>query len=328
MVLSKAPSITTALQLNVSAEPYNDLQGTLFYILVSFVVGHEWSHHKHGHLQQLSLPKAIFQEITNSGIAGSIETQLQEIGADGYSAFFLVLQTPSTTATLFYLGSISYLAAPPVCFDQVFLLLFVIAFASFLLLRPPELLRAHTVYRFTHPPAAARMNFFLRETAGWCSFNRPPLEGWLVSSSLGLINLTADAILGAGGAQRWRQQIDFLKSDDGMKYTATLTTGLARYRKSWGRRTATRLTKPPKIIEPPHELQLQLSSGPDDTEYPQALAAFARSLETANIPFANRGRAFDAAGAQSHSGLFAIAITLGPVAIIQLRQANSILSCS
>jgi hypothetical protein len=65
---------------------------------------------------------------------------------------------------------------------------------------------------------------------------------------------------------------------------------------------------------------LQLSSGPDDTEYPQALAAFARSLETANIPFANRGRAFDAAGAQGHSGLFAIAITLGPVAIIQLTK--------
>ncbi len=64
-----------------------------------------------------------------------------------------------------------------------------------------------------------------------------------------------------------------------------------------------------------------LSSGQaDDTEYPQALAAFARSLETANIPFANRGRAFDAAGAQGHSGLFAIAITLGPVAIIQLTK--------
>ena len=319
VVLSKAPSITTALQLNVSAEPYNDLQGTLFYILVSFVVGHEWSHHKHGHLQQLSFPKAIFQEITNSGIAGSIETQLQEIGADGYSAFFLLSHILDHRDTFLPWLNLDP-AAPPVFFDQVFLSLFVIAFASFLLLRPPELLGADTVYRFTHPPAAARMNFFLRETAGWCSFNRPPLEGWLVSNSLGLINLTADAILGAGGAQRWRQQIDFLKSDDGMKYTATLTTGLARYRKSWGRRDGDPANETAEIIEPPHELQLQLSSGPDDTEYPQALAAFARSLETANIPFANRGRAFDAAGAQGHSGLFAIAITLGPVAIIQLTK--------
>jgi hypothetical protein len=125
-VLSKSTAITTALQLRVSDEPYNDLQGTLFYILLSFVVGHEWSHHKHGHLQKLSTPKAIFQEVVHSDLAGRIETQLQEIAADGYSAFFLLSHLLDHRDTFLPWLNLDP-AAPPAFFDQVFLSLFVIS---------------------------------------------------------------------------------------------------------------------------------------------------------------------------------------------------------
>jgi hypothetical protein len=230
VVLGRSPLIAADLRLRVSDEPYNELQGTLFYILISFVVGHEWSHHKHGHL--LSTPKTIVQEIENSGLTGSIETQLQEIGVDGYSVFFLLSHLLDHRDTFLPWLNLDP-AMPPDVFDQVFLSLFVISVASYLLLRPPELLSADNVYRFTHPPAVTRMNFLMREMAAWCSHNRPPLEGWLIQNGLALVNLSAEAILGANGVKRWAAQIDFLKSDEGRTYNAALTTGLAEYRKSW-----------------------------------------------------------------------------------------------
>ena len=150
LALSRSTTITTALPLRVADEPYNALQGTLFYILLSFVIGHEWAHHRHGHLPQQSTPKAIVQEVLNSNLAGNIELQLQEIGADGYSAFFLLshlLDHPDIFLPFLGLNP----APPPALFDQIFLSLLVISFASYLLLRPPEMLSPENIYRFTHP---------------------------------------------------------------------------------------------------------------------------------------------------------------------------------
>jgi hypothetical protein len=49
-LLSKSDAIAQALRTRASNEPFNELQGTLLYTYLSFVVGHEWTHHKHGHL--------------------------------------------------------------------------------------------------------------------------------------------------------------------------------------------------------------------------------------------------------------------------------------
>ncbi len=76
------------------------------------------------------------------------------------------------------------------------------------------------------------MNFLMREIAAWCSHNRPALEEWLWQNGWALINLSALAILGTDGAKSWGNQLDFLKSEEGKKYTTTLTEGLVSYRKS------------------------------------------------------------------------------------------------
>jgi hypothetical protein len=237
LALSRSTTITTALPLRVADEPYNALQGTLFYILLSFVVGHEWAHHRHDHLPQQSSPKAIFQEVLNTNLTGNIKAQLQEIGADGYSAFFLLSHLLDHRDTFLPFLDLNP-GTPPALFDQIFLSLFVISFASYLLLRPPEILSAENVYRLTHPPAATRMNFLMREIAAWCSHNRPALEEWLRQNGWALINVSALAILGTDGATSWGNQLDFLKSEEGKKYTTTLTEGLVSYRKNlWQRDT-------------------------------------------------------------------------------------------
>jgi hypothetical protein len=60
--------ICNALGVRPSAEPYNELQAVLVYVLHSFVVAHEWTHHKHGHLGQLSSRGNIFHEVLDSGL--------------------------------------------------------------------------------------------------------------------------------------------------------------------------------------------------------------------------------------------------------------------
>ena len=135
-----------------------------------------------------------------------------------------------------------------------------------------------------------------------------------------LVNLSAKATLGANGVNRWAAQIDFLKSDEGRAYNAALTTGLVDYRKSWQRKDG-QSDEPTTIVEPAQKLELHLTSGPDDLEYPQELAVLTQSLRTENIRVRSSARFFDAAGAgHGHSDLFVIAIALGPVVIRELMR--------
>src|SRR5258708_18891347 len=63
--LSHSEALCATLRVRPSEQDYNELQATLFYSLLSFVVAHEWTHHVHGHLGQLSHQTAIFQEISD-----------------------------------------------------------------------------------------------------------------------------------------------------------------------------------------------------------------------------------------------------------------------
>jgi hypothetical protein len=207
----------------------------LFYILHSFVVAHEWAHHKHGHLGQLSTREKIFHEVLDTGTAGRVDGQIKEIAADGYSAFFVLTHLFDDLRSSFLPFLKFDPCPPPEVLDQVFLAFFVVAFAGYMFLRPAHDLNAVNVYRFTHPPLAARLNFLMREVAAWCSHKRPALEDWIIRHFDGLMNATVEAIHGLTDyRQVWANQLRFLKSPAGQQHTATLTEGIAAYRKSWG----------------------------------------------------------------------------------------------
>ena len=232
--LSHSATLCATLRVRPSEEDYNELQATLFYSLLSFVVAHEWSHHVHGHLGQLSLQTGIFQEISDSGLVGGLDDQIKELAADGYAAYFVLSHLFDSRASFLPWLQLDPSTSPDVL-DQIFLGFFITAVASYMLLRPAPDLSAARVYRLTHPPQAARMNFFMREVAGWCSHNRPTLENWMIEQFHALMRATTEAVLEhGGGIQVWANQIAFLKSAEGLRYDAALTEGIAAYRKSWG----------------------------------------------------------------------------------------------
>jgi hypothetical protein len=53
LLLSKSDTMLTLFRVSPSKEEqYNELQAVLFYILLAFIVTHEWTHHVHGHVCQ------------------------------------------------------------------------------------------------------------------------------------------------------------------------------------------------------------------------------------------------------------------------------------
>ena len=149
-------------------------------------------------IRQLSSRGNIFHEVLDSGLVGSVDDQIKEIAADGYAAFFVLTHLFDERRSSFLPFLKFDPSPPPVVLDQVFLAFFVAAMAGYMFLRQAPDLNGVNVYRLTHPPVAARLNFLMREVTAWCSHNRPALEGWITSHFDALMNATVEAILGVG----------------------------------------------------------------------------------------------------------------------------------
>jgi hypothetical protein len=318
ILLARADSpICRAITVQPSPEPYNALQGTLVYILLSFIVAHEWSHHKHGHLTQFSSPGKIFQEVLNTAPVGSMDDQIKEIAADGYAAFLILAHLFDDRRGTF-LPFLTFNPAPPHdALEQVFLTFLIVAFSGFMMQLPACNLDGTTVQRLTHPPAQARLNCFMREVAAWCSHNRRELDKWIVGHFQTLLNATTEAIYGVPNFRHvWADQFHFLHSPQGQQYDKKLTEGINAYKKTWGENTQQK-----QLLEPAVELQLQLVPATNDPEFETALSQLSQGLRDANISFANRSIAWGALPNAGVTGIFLLfASTLGPTALIQLRK--------
>jgi len=198
---------------------------------------------------------------------------------------------------------------------------FVVAFGSYIFLRPARDLNVVDVYRFTHPPAPVRLRLLMEEVAGWCSHMQPALEHWLREHFQLLMDAALETLQATDhrrvqeSRQVWANQLSFLKSIEGQQYVETLRQGIAAYRKSWGTDTETT-----EIIEDSQEILLQLTTptGQTDADFGEAVADFSNGLRGANVEFSTPIRGFNHVGP---TGIFiCVVTTLGPRAIIELRK--------
>jgi hypothetical protein len=195
--------------------------------------------------------------------------------------------------------------------------LFIVVFAGFMLQLPTNDLNGTDVYRLTHPPGPARLQFFMREVGAWCSHNRPALEDWIVGHFQTLLSAATEGIYGiADFRQVWGNQLQFLQSPEGKQYDQMLLAGINAYKKTWGE------DPPPAApLEPPAELEVELLPADNDTDFNAARAQLSHGLGDANISVVNRNIAWGVApGIGGAAALVLLASTLGPTAIIQLRK--------
>jgi hypothetical protein len=227
--LSKSPRLATLLGVRPSDDEYNELQFVLFQILTAFVVTHEWTHHVLGHVCLEDAESIFSNEILDTGCNGNVEAQIEEIVADGYSVHHVLAHlidgAGRSVLTLLKLG-----AELTSIQDQVLFALVVVAVGAYLFVRPAPDLK--DIYKLTHPPQAARMNFLMLEASGWCKQNRPELERWMKGRYHNLMNAAAEATCGKSGAQVWGDQTAFLRSEEGAEYISALARGVKAYKQS------------------------------------------------------------------------------------------------
>jgi hypothetical protein len=234
LLLSKSPTVATLLGARPSDEEYNELHAVLFYTLSAFVVAHEWAHHVHGHV---CLPgeESIFpNEILDTGYNGSIDEQIKELVADGYSAYHVLANLIDSPTRPWILTLLKLDADQANVQDEVLFSLFVVAVGAYLFVRPAPDFNEFNIYKLTHPPQAMRMNLIVREAIlGWCRRFRPELEVSMTKSRVrNLMNAAIEATLRKSGTQVWGDQAAFLRSKEGAKYTSALDQGIDDYKQS------------------------------------------------------------------------------------------------
>ncbi|HTP88796.1 MAG TPA: hypothetical protein VMJ34_17715 [Bryobacteraceae bacterium] len=228
--LSRAAGLTAVLRVQPSEQDYNELQTTLFYVLLSFIVGHEWTHHVHGHL---STGAVVLRELVTDDLAESMDYQVKELAADGYSAYH-TLRNLADNWTTFLPFLKFHGSTTPEVLDETFLACFIVAIAGYMFLWPVPDVNATDIYKLSHPPQAARLNFLMHEVIGWCRQNRPRMEEWIERQFQTLMQVTAEAVLGRGGSVVWAKQTRFFRSPDGTAYVAELGRRIDEYRKALG----------------------------------------------------------------------------------------------
>jgi hypothetical protein len=84
---------------------------------------------------------------------------------------------------------------------------FVVAVGAFLFARPPASIDSSEIYKLSHTPQAARMNWIMHAAISWCKQNRPDLEVWMTRDKFQiLMSAAATATWGINGGRDWQIQ--------------------------------------------------------------------------------------------------------------------------
>lgn len=188
----------------------------LLVIQMSFAVGHEWTHHVHGH---------------NHDTPGLME-HVSEVDADGYSTRHVVDWLMGGMGRANAISELNCSRLSETGQDEVLFSAFVIAIGSLLFATVPKR-DLSNIYEHSHPPHAARMNWIMQNAVQWCRHNKPeveylmPLEKWQM-----LMRHAAVAVWGMNGGADWSDQIAFLRSVKGLEYVSRVEEGMVEYRKT------------------------------------------------------------------------------------------------
>lgn len=188
----------------------------LLLIQMAFVVGHEWTHHVHGH----------------SDDTPGLMKHISEVDADGYSTWHVADWLLKGSGRANAISELNCLELSESGQDEVIFSAFVIAVGSLLFATVPKR-DLSNVYENSHPPHAARMNWIMQNAVQWCRHNKPevehlmPLEKWQT-----LMRQTAIALWGMNGGVNWSDQVAFLRSLKGLEYARRLENGMEENRKS------------------------------------------------------------------------------------------------
>jgi hypothetical protein len=228
--LSGSDEITAHLDIEVTPDVRNGLQAILFDNALSFIVAHEFAHIVHGHVEQRGAKSNSFNELLDDSDVASLEDQIMETDADGYAAYQVLANVIGTNRCTQAVTALKVSDKPLASQDEALFFCFMVAVVGFFFARTPVDICRNDIYRLTHPPQVARLNYAMEHALAWCKLNRPALAVWLTRDRfLSVTKSTAEAIWGMSGRLAWDSQIAFFQSNAGLEYIRKLGEGLKSY---------------------------------------------------------------------------------------------------
>jgi hypothetical protein len=228
--LSRSEAVAALLGVEITPDVQDLLQAMLFYNLLHFVVAHEYTHHVHGHSKRRGADSLDFSEIEDNGETGNLEEQVMEADADDYAAYHVLANLIDTGERALAVAALKLEEKDATLQDEVLFSCFVVAVGAFLLARPPVDVDKANVYKLTHPPQAARLNYLMESAIAWCRQNRPSLAAWMTKDRFQrIMKAAAEATWGVNGGLTWEAQITFFQSEAGAEYIRKLGESLKAY---------------------------------------------------------------------------------------------------
>jgi len=221
--LSRSPRVPQLLHLDAGTLSPDALQALLFQIQLGFLVSHEYTHHVHRHcVEDQGGVVGMWTEFPQKAECGSINSQAQELDADGHSARLVLTHLLRGEWRPSALGQLGRADAPSADGDQLLVNCFLLAATAFFCSLWREGVEMASVCRLTHPPPPIRIDYAVRVVKVWCDKNESVPQLWFAPERLQAIFSLAAETVGVDARRTWDAQVSSLRGADGLQYCRQL----------------------------------------------------------------------------------------------------------
>jgi hypothetical protein len=183
---------------------------------MNFLVSHEFAHLYRRHDGAVS---GIWTEFLLESARGSIESQAQELDADGYACYLVLthlLRGERRQSALQQLNRADTVRGDA---DEALLTSFFLAVLAFFCSLWRGVSNTASLYQSPHPPPPVRITHAIRVAEMWCSQNESVLFD---AARFRVLFGAATEIIEGTAKQTWDAEIAFLRSPEGADYDRQL----------------------------------------------------------------------------------------------------------
>lgn len=221
--LSRSPIVVDLVRLDTGTVEPDALQGLLFKLQLAFLVSHEYTHHVHRHCAESeSGVIGVWTEFLHDTTCGNMNSQAQELDADGYAAYLVLAHLLRGETRLSALAGLGRADMPGTDGDALLLTCFFLAVLAFFCEFWRGDIDMASIYKFRHPPPPVRIKYMIQVAEMWCGQNGSVPQSWFSAARFQELFRVAAESFGETARQPWDTQMSFLRGADGVQYDQQL----------------------------------------------------------------------------------------------------------
>jgi len=221
--LSRSPNVVELMRLDTGTVEPDALQGLLFKIQLAFLVSHEYTHHVHRHCaESQSGVIGVWTEFLHDTTCGNMNSQAQELDADGYAAYLVLAHLLRGEMRPSALAELGRADMPGTDGDALLLSCFFLAVLAFFCEFWRGDIDMASIYKFRHPPPPVRIKYMIQVAEMWCGQNGSVPQSWFSPARFQELFRVAAEFIGETTRQPWDAQMSFLRGADGVQYDQQL----------------------------------------------------------------------------------------------------------